>query len=318
MLFRDAGPQATDIFAMDTDGRNRRLAVTLPKEQLYPAYSPDMSRIAFASLHAGNSRRDRGIYTTDADGSNLTRLFDRPGSYDSAPNWSPDGERIAFESNLDGDMEVYVMDANGSNVEKLTDNRIHDEGPSWSPDGRRMVFTRGASEFVDPDVYVMNVDGTGERRLTDAPNRDESPDWQPIPHSGDYESCGDVVEEGAGPWSVKAAGKGLSCAKARGVSSRWARSASSGQGDDSIEGFVCASSDAGYPALKVECTHHGNLPDARGNDKSILFVWREGGGEAARPASMEAAGTRAGARGHPGGLAAGREGDGGAVPADEE
>ena len=67
MLFRDSGPQATDIFAMDTDGRNRRLAVTLPRDQLYPAYSPDMSRIVFASLHAGTSRRDRGIYTTDAD-----------------------------------------------------------------------------------------------------------------------------------------------------------------------------------------------------------------------------------------------------------
>jgi tricorn protease-like protein len=259
---------------MDPDGGNRRPVVSLPNDQLYPAYSPDMSRIVFASLHAASSRTDRGIYTTDADGSNLTELFDRPGSYDSAPNWSPDGDRIAFESDLDGDMEVYVMDADGSNVEKLTDNRIHDEGPSWSPDGRRMAFTRGTSEFEDPDVYAMNADGTGERRLTDAPNRDESPDWQPIPHSGDCDSCGDAVEEGAGPWSVKAADKGLSCAKARAVSSRWAESASSGEANDSIKGFVCRSSDAGYRALKVACTHDGNLPEERGNDKSILFVWR--------------------------------------------
>ena len=173
-----------------------------------------------------------------------------------------------------------------------------------------MAFTRGTSEFEDPDVWVMNVDGTAERRLTDAPNRDESPDWQPIPHSGDYASCGDAVEEGAGPWSVKAAGKGLSCDKARAVSSRWADSASSGEADDSIRGFVCESSDAGYRALKVECTHHGNLPGERGNDKSILFVWRGSGGQTARLASMEAGGRRAGARGHAGGFAAGGEDDG--------
>ena len=97
----------------------------------------------------------------------------------------------------------------------------------------------------------MNSDGSAERRLTDAANRDESPDWQPIPQAGDYASCGDVVEEGDGPWSVKAARKGLSCDKARKVSSRWAESARSRDADDSVEGFVCESSDAGYGAAKA-------------------------------------------------------------------
>ena len=51
------------------------------------------------------------------------KLVDHPGSYDSAPNWSPDGKLVAFESNVDGDMEIYVMDSDGANIEKLTDTR---------------------------------------------------------------------------------------------------------------------------------------------------------------------------------------------------
>ena len=73
----------------------------------------------------------------------VTTLFDSsPTSYDSAPAWSPDGRQIAFESNLDGDMEIYVMNADGTNVRQITHNTLWDEGPAWSPDGTKFVFSQ--------------------------------------------------------------------------------------------------------------------------------------------------------------------------------
>lgn len=64
------------------------------------------------------------IFVASADGSNPVRLTQGPG-YNGSPAWSPDGRRVAFTSSRDGDpqkraMHVYVMDADGSNVRKLT------------------------------------------------------------------------------------------------------------------------------------------------------------------------------------------------------
>jgi hypothetical protein len=112
----------------------------------------------------------------------VTTLFDYSAqSYDSAPAWSPDGRQIAFESNLDGDMEIFVMNADGSNVRQLTHNTLWDEGPAWSPDGTRFAFSRGADD-LHLDIWTMNADGSDARQLTTYPGRDESPDWGVNPH----------------------------------------------------------------------------------------------------------------------------------------
>jgi len=84
------------------------------------------------------------------------------------PAWSPDGQRIAFSSNRDGNYELYVMNADGSGQRRLTHNRPVDAGPSWSPDGKRLAFARDPwSEdltYLDDDVWVIDVDGTNDRR----------------------------------------------------------------------------------------------------------------------------------------------------------
>src|SRR5215210_1761473 len=115
ILFRATLPPFTDSdpWPMDTQGRSRHLAFHVPGEQLYPSYSPDMSRIAFTTTVGPN---DRAIFTMAADDSDLTKVFDVAGAFDSAPNWSPDGRQIAFESDQDGDSEVYVMNADGTDV----------------------------------------------------------------------------------------------------------------------------------------------------------------------------------------------------------
>lgn len=67
----------------------------------------------------------------NADGSNQVRITNNP-AVDTDPEWSPDGSKKAFESNRDGDYEIYIMKSDGSNQVRLTNNRTFDGRPAWS------------------------------------------------------------------------------------------------------------------------------------------------------------------------------------------
>src|SRR3954462_13875998 len=82
---------------------------------------------------------------------------------------------------MGGDLEIYVMNADGSNVRQITHNTVWDEGPAWSPDGTKFAFSHGADD-LHLDIWTMNADGSDPRQLTTYPGRDESPDWGVNPH----------------------------------------------------------------------------------------------------------------------------------------
>jgi TolB protein len=84
------------------------------------------------------------------------------GAY-TAPAWSPDGRKIAFVSDRNGNSEVYVMNAKGNGQRNLTRNPAFDADPAWSPDGRKIAFA--SKRDGEYGIYVMNVDGSGQRRL---------------------------------------------------------------------------------------------------------------------------------------------------------
>jgi len=86
--------------------------------------------------------------------------------------------KIAFQSNRDGDFEIYVMNADGSGQRRLTQNPAKDASPAWSPDGRRIAFSSDRGTRFS-DIYVMNADGSRQRRLTRSPADDISPAWSP-------------------------------------------------------------------------------------------------------------------------------------------
>ena len=99
------------------------------------------------------------------------------GPRDGSPAWSPDGARLAFYSERDGNADIYVMDADGGNLRRLTADASDEGYPSWSPDGRTITFDSDrAGNF---EIFAMNADGGGVRRLTTHPSRDVSATWAP-------------------------------------------------------------------------------------------------------------------------------------------
>ena len=119
----------------------------------------------------------RGSQTRETRGkSTLVRLTSN-NAHDSAPSWSPDGSKIAFSSNRDGKRQIYVMDADGSNVKRLTNNLTDDEYPRWSPDGRKILFT--SNRDGNGEIYVMDADGSNQTRLTRNTADDRAATWSP-------------------------------------------------------------------------------------------------------------------------------------------
>lgn len=93
------------------------------------------------------------------------------------PQFSPDGERIAYVSNADGNFNVYVMNSDGSGVVQLTDDPAWDSNISWSPDGEWIAFASLRSG--NGDIYIVKADGSGLKQLTDTPEYEASPIWSP-------------------------------------------------------------------------------------------------------------------------------------------
>ena len=100
----------------------------------------------------------------------------KPGDVQT-PAWSPDGRKLAFVSQRDGNFEIYVMNADGSAPENLTRQPENDSHPSWSRDGRRIAFV--SRRDGNSEIYVMNADGSGLRNLTRTPSNELDPAWSP-------------------------------------------------------------------------------------------------------------------------------------------
>lgn len=231
LLFRRSGPTSRvgSIWQMGPLGENPVVRFSPPAPPLYPSFAPDRRRVLYSAILSPTGDTDRAIFTLNADGGGLTTLFDVAGAWDSAPAWSPDATKVAFESDADvaagnpeRDMELWVMDADGSDPVQLTRNAVHDEGPSWSPDGRLLAYSRGPDD-THGDIRVMTAAGRDLRRLTRYAGADESPDWQAIPAPPTDARCGDVARSGPGPYDLRRAGRGLTCAQARALVRRWVR-----------------------------------------------------------------------------------------------
>jgi Tol biopolymer transport system component len=170
-----------EIWTMKQNGSQQSQVTHLGGRALFPDFSRDGTRIAFAGTVGDDPNNE--IYTVDAtSGTGLVSLTScaglAAGCYNDYPAWSPDGRQIVFihADDFDADEnpvneQVWVMDVDGSDPHQLTtDSPPKDQLPDWSPDGSKIAYASGVS-----GIWVMNADGSNQHQLTGCGPGDPSP-----------------------------------------------------------------------------------------------------------------------------------------------
>jgi TolB protein len=183
-----------DIFRANLDGSNLQRLTSTDGYDAEATIGPK-GAIVFTSVRDG----DMEIYSMNADGSGVRRLTNRPGP-DGGPFFSRDGSQIVFRARMSAgeeladyqgllkeglwrptSLEIFVMNADGSNLRQVTKLGKASFAPYFTPNGKQIIFATNAHDPKgrDFDLYLINVDGTGLQRLTFNPTFDGFPMFSP-------------------------------------------------------------------------------------------------------------------------------------------
>ncbi len=172
LVFTTSRSGNSDIYAaVPTEPGTAYPLITDASQDLWPSFSPDGTRIAFASDRVANLE----IYVANADGTDPVRLT-QSSAEDRWPRWTPDGSQIVWESTgPSGVPQIWIMRADGSDPRELTSGNRPNRQPAVSPSGQ-IAFSSGREG--NDDVFLMNLDGSNQRNFTATPDTNETmPAW---------------------------------------------------------------------------------------------------------------------------------------------
>lgn len=176
---RDGNPEIYTILA---DGSNLKRLTNDPAFDDSPAISPDGKHIAFLSARHDPDPQFPNLkyelYVMDISGNNQQRLTFTDAAEDH-PAWSPDGSRIIFDADYDGDgfFEIYTILPDGTDLTCLVSNAANNQFADWSPDGTQIAFS--SDRNGNWDIFVMDTDGSNQRLLTDSSDWELFSAWSP-------------------------------------------------------------------------------------------------------------------------------------------
>lgn len=188
------GKNHYQMYVMDLDERVPRMVSTGDGACTCGFFRPDGDKILFASSHenlepeepeneSGSYKWDltpyMNIYEANPDGTDLRRVTWGP-AYHAECSYSPDASEILYASNETGNMQLYIMDADGSNVRQITfAEECYNGGPFFSPDGSKVIFRADREKPHFLQIYMIDKDGTHEVQLTDNGAVNWAPYWHP-------------------------------------------------------------------------------------------------------------------------------------------
>ena len=186
--------QNGEIYLMNLETRAlRQLTHTEEFDEYMPTFSPDGKTLAFVAERtkgmmmlppiqaSGSVPSTAKIYLMEVDGRHQRPLVEMQGMQ-SAPAFSPDGKKIAFESNENSDeLEIYVVNTDGTGKVQLTDNEVDDGHPAWAPNGNQIAFISSVDDAYQLCIISVRNDAKGGdvKQLTAASNSHYQPIFTP-------------------------------------------------------------------------------------------------------------------------------------------
>jgi Tol biopolymer transport system component len=181
VIFHSDRSGAWELYRLDAEEGSYPMNLTSNDAlNLAPSRSLDSQWVTFQSNRDGNWE----VYVMDIDGDRQTRLTYNSVADDVDPVWAPQcivsecaSGLVAFQSNRDGNWEIYVVDALTGEERRMTYNLGWDENPYWSPDGQWIAFQ--SNRDGNWEIYMVSVDGQTLWRLTNNGADDMTPVWSP-------------------------------------------------------------------------------------------------------------------------------------------
>ncbi|MCS7070226.1 MAG: DPP IV N-terminal domain-containing protein, partial [Anaerolinea sp.] len=189
------GGEGYSAIAIAPDGR--QIAFVRGPLSATSAVTPDVTEAAGAPATLPAARRPQ-VYLAALDDVNGSArpITQMTGSRLAFPSWSPDGTRVAFASDQDGDFELYVISTGGSDLRQLTSNTALDTAPAWSPDGTTLIYTSDIDSPGFTEIYRIEIATGLITRLTDRSGNSYAPAWSPdgtrIAYVNDAGGDGDI------------------------------------------------------------------------------------------------------------------------------
>jgi Tol biopolymer transport system component len=164
----------SQIYVMNADGSGqKRLTNINTGDACGPAWSHDGKKLAFYAFAQTQPSRNPEIWVMDADGGNPKKLTDHA----MDPTWSPDDKQLAFSSHRDGIFQIYAMNADGSNIRRLTKSKSEDSNPAWAPDGGAIAYISATGDDRR-GLFIVGADGSEAHGVAHSKHQDFCfPSW---------------------------------------------------------------------------------------------------------------------------------------------